>query len=86
MDFAVVIQAEQFKRESRALHKAATFQKVRAKGFEPSTIGFGVHRSTVGATPSSDTISPLTARNRHSSLLKQGSTKQKRLYPISYDT
>ena len=27
-------------------------KKVRAMGFEPTTVGFGVQRSTVGATPS----------------------------------
>ncbi len=26
---------------------------MRATGFEPATVGFGVQRSTVGATPSS---------------------------------
>ena len=26
--------------------------KMRATGFEPATVGFGVQRSTVGATPS----------------------------------
>jgi hypothetical protein len=29
---------------------------VRATGFEPATVGFGVQRSTVGATPSPDDI------------------------------
>ena len=39
-------------------------KKVRATGFEPATVGFGVQRSTVGATPSHDTVSLL---NRASS-------------------
>jgi hypothetical protein len=30
------------------------YKKVRATGFEPATVGFGVQRSTVGATPSGD--------------------------------
>jgi hypothetical protein len=29
---------------------------VRAVGFEPTTVGFGVQRSTVGATPSADGV------------------------------
>jgi hypothetical protein len=30
-------------------------KKVRSTGFEPATVGFGVQRSTVGATTSYDT-------------------------------
>jgi hypothetical protein len=33
-------------------------KKVRAMGFEPTTVGFGVQRSTVGATPSPVTYFP----------------------------
>ena len=31
---------------------------MRATGFEPATVGFGVQRSTVGATPSWVTLLP----------------------------
>ena len=34
-------------------------KKMRATGFEPATVGFGVQRSTVGATPSYDNRSLL---------------------------
>ena len=37
--------------------------KMRATGFEPATVGFGVQRSTVGATPSCGEHLPSTQPN-----------------------
>jgi hypothetical protein len=44
-------------------------QKVRATGFEPATVGFGVQRSTVGATPSQVILSPLPSASSELSLI-----------------
>ena len=40
------------KRGRRGESEGKNALKMRATGFEPATVGFGVQRSTVGATPS----------------------------------